>query len=127
MEKYASIDSVNGGIVFSNPWYGPEVSCQYRKEFNASSWLMRFKAREEDGIIFFDMHLGRNTMCADTALLEEANGDLSISYPKRYIFDSVELGIDTAQIFCGSIKNWKNWAEEAAVYTGEQTVISATL
>lgn len=118
MEKYASIESLNGGIVFSDPWYGPEVSCQYRKEFNASSWLMRYRAREEEGITFFDMRLGRNTMCADTTLLEEANGGLSISYPKRYDLQNVELGIDTARIFCGSMKNWENWAEEASVYTG---------
>lgn len=119
MEKYASIPVIKGGLVFSDPWYGDDVWCQYRKEFEATDWYMKLNAYNQDDMTHFTVHIGRNTVCADTRLdHDKEEGTYSVIYPQRYDLSTTELGMDTASIYCGNKNNWQQFAEEAAIDTG---------
>ena len=120
MTKYAHIPSIDG-VVFSDPCYDSTVWCQYRKDFQDSNWYMKLDSSREDDLIFFQMHLGRNTMCADTNVTFEED-TYRIAYPKRYDVDHAELGMDTARMFCGSKENWDEFSEEAAIHTGSDGI-----
>lgn len=120
MEKYAHIPFIEDGVVFSDPWYKEDVWCQYRKEFTDSNWLMKLKTtvdREED-YMEFTLSLGRPTMMGTTRINEKPDKSLTLSYLSHYGVSNVEIGMDTAQIFCGSRKNWDLFKEEASLHTG---------
>lgn len=114
--RYAKIPKIEGGVVFSDPSYDESVWCQYRKDFNASNWLMKLQTREEDGCLNFDLYLGRPTVVG-TVRTEECEDGINVFCPGRFDIQSVELGIDTAKIFCGQRSQWDKWSEEGSVYT----------
>lgn len=118
--KYAEIPEIKKGIAFSDPWYDETVWCQYRKEFSDKDWVMKLETRrDEDNYINMTMSIGRRTLMAGLEC-EETNpelGEFNLSYPSRFQYGEVELGIDTAKIFVGSLDNFEKFAEEAAVYT----------
>lgn len=124
--RYAYIPSLNEGIVFSDPCYDENVWCQYRKEFQASNWLMKLTTREESNMLSFDLYIGRPTVHAGVKV-SEVKGGISISCPQRYEFKDQELGIDTAHIFCGSKKNWDAFKEEASIYTAADGMFGTLL
>ena len=116
-EKYAHIPQIKGGIIFSDPWYGPDVWCQYRNEFSDKDWLMKMESQTEDGSIYVNLTLG-NAYFSANLTTKEAGEDLQLYYPNDLKVHEVELGIDTAKIFCGSMDNWNAWREEGAIHTG---------
>lgn len=116
MTKYAYIPRIEG-IVFSDPCYDESVWCQYRQDFTASSWPLKLESHSEDGLLFFDLSLGRPTVLGESNISLEGD-TYRVAFPARYELDTVELGMDTACIFCGSLKNWDLFSEEAAIHTG---------
>lgn len=116
--EYAKIPIIHEGVVFSDPSYDENVWCQYRKDFNDTNWLMKLDTRNEDGCLFFDLYLGRPTVVANLRIEELDDDNLSITFPARFEVQDYELGIDTAEIFCGQKENWDAWAQEGAICTG---------
>lgn len=116
--KYAKIPEIKKGVVFSDPWYDASVWCQYRKSFSAKNWFMKMDSSVEDGYVFFQMLLGRPTASHNITTAEDREGNLDIKYPSIYELKQVELGMDTACIFCGNQENWKTYGESAALHTG---------
>lgn len=114
--KYAQIPMIKGGVAFSDPVYDETVWCQYRKEFTETDWLMKMDSRVEDGIVYFQMMLGRTTFSGSIKTEKDDLG-LRFSFPQRYEYDAREIGIDTAKVFCGSLDNFRMFGEEAALYT----------
>lgn len=114
--RYAEIPEIRGGIVFSDPSYDENVWCQYRKAFDAKNWLMKLDTHEEEGYIHFDLTLARRTLM--TGLQVDRVGEYNeISFPERFDHKQVEIGIDTACVYVGSMANLEV-GEEAAIYTG---------
>jgi len=104
--------------VFSDPSYGSDVWCQYRKDFSDKNWFMSLETKDgEYNSIDFSIKLGRPSF-VDNFKLEAKGDELRMFYPQRYNLESVELGMDTACIFCGTKENFVNWGEEAAINTG---------
>lgn len=119
MEKYAHIPWIEGGVVFSDPWYDSSVWCQYRNNFNISDWFMKMDAKTEDSFVDFKLYLGRSTMMGKTSVAENLeDGSLTLTSRPVYKHESIEIGMDTASMFCGSMKNWEQFREEASLRTG---------
>ena len=116
--KYAKIPEIKKGVVFSDPWYDASVWCQYRKAFSAKDWFMKMDSAVEDGYVSFQMLLGRPTVSHNFKVMEAYDGSFDIRYPGIYEVNQVELGMDTACIFCGNLENWKAYGESAALRTG---------
>lgn len=117
MEKYAQIPFIPNGVVFSDPHYNESVWCQYRKDFRADNWLMKMESKTEDKFISFVLTLGRSTVLSSVETKDTLDG-LQINYPARYDTQAVQLGMDTAKIFCGLQNAWETHSEEAAIRTG---------
>lgn len=117
MEKYAQIPQILNGVVFSDPWYDETVWCQYRKDFRDDNWLMKFESNAEDGFISFEMTLGRTTVLSGVKA-EVSEDELRLTHPSRYDVQSVDLGMDTACIFCGLKDQLEAFGREAAIHTG---------
>ena len=79
---------------------------------------MQLSSRTEDGLVYFEMKLGRPTVSRNVALKDGEDGNYRISYPGYYDLKSVELGMDTACIFCGNMENWNTFGESGALRTG---------
>lgn len=117
MTQYAEIPEIKKGIAFSDPCYDGEVWCQYRKEFQASDWLMKLDtSRDEDGYVNFNLSIGRHTLLSGLSVKETERG-AAVSSFSHYESSDTELGMDTARIFVGSLDNFENFAEEASIYT----------
>ena len=116
--KYAKIPEIKKGVVFSDPWYDASVWCQYRKSFSAKDWFMKLESKADDGYVSFQMLLGRPTASHGVKVTETRDGSFDIRYPGIYEVNQVELGMDTACIFCGNLENWKTYGESAALRTG---------
>lgn len=116
--KYARIPEIKKGVVFSDPWYKADVWCQYRKSFSAKDWVMELQSRVEDGYVYFQMKLGRPTASRGVNTSKRDDGSVGIAYPYIYNIDQVELGMDTACIYCGNMENWQKFGEAAAIRTG---------
>ena len=117
MQKFGQIPIIHDGVVFSDPWYDETVWCQYRKEFTATDWFLKIDTKSENGFISIQMVLGRPTVLA-SVMTKEVDGGLQINFPGRYEVKDVEIGMDTASIFCGTKEHWDNFAEEASIHTG---------
>lgn len=116
-ERFAEVPQIKKGVAFSDPSYDASVWCQYRKEFQASDWVMKMEStRDEYDYVDFTLMLGRKTCLSGTSINETEQGK-SFSYYKHYGVKEAELGCDTASIFVGSLDNFENWAEEGSVYT----------
>ena len=116
--RYAEIPVIGSGVAFSDPSYGPDVWCQYRKEFKGTNWVMKLEtAKAEDGYIDMTLTLGRRSLLSHLTI-EESNGDVYISFPSRFDTHKQEIGIDTAKVFVGSLDNFNQWGEEGSIYTG---------
>lgn len=120
MERYAHIPFIEDGVVFSDPWYGEDVWCQYRKSFLDYNWLMKMESTvdHESDCIEFTLSLGRPTMMGTTKINEGLGSSLTLSHLNYYDVSNMELGMDTAQIYCGSQKNWEQFKDSAALHTG---------
>ena len=116
--KYGKIPEIKSGVVFSDPFYDGDVWCQYRASFSAQDWLMKMEASTEDGIVYFQLLLGRPTASRNVKAVEANDGNFRVSYPGIYDVKNVELGMDTACIYCGNMSNWKAFGESAALHTG---------
>lgn len=118
MSKYAHIDSIKDGVVFSDPWYDENTWCQYRKEFTDSNWFMKLESYEgEFDTLCFQLVLGRPTMVNSVNPRETEEG-YSFRFPEHYVMSDKELGIDTACIYIGSMKNFHDFGESIAFKTG---------
>ena len=128
MEQYALISKLNSGVVFSDPSYDEKVWCQYRKEFSDTNWLMKLetekvsldeeeKAYRDEEYVDFNLFIGRPTMINLTQL-KTVEDRVSLYSSQHYDIKDVEIGMDTACIFCGSMENWRQFPEEAAISTG---------
>lgn len=100
MEKYGQIPLIKEGVVFSDPSYDETVWCQYRKEFTAVDWFVKMKTESKDGFISIQMLLGRPTALASIMTQDTPEG-LQITFPARYEVRDVEIGMDSASMFCG--------------------------
>lgn len=118
MSRFAKIPEIKKGVVFSDPWYGPDVWCQYRQPFHAKDWLMQLDSTTEDGILYFQLKLGRCTVAHGIQATDTKDGSFRIACPGRYTIKDVELGMDTACIFCGNMENWDTFGESGAIRTG---------
>ena len=117
--EFAKIPEIKKGIVFSDPMYDETIWCQYRKAFSDTDWLMKLNTHlDEDGILNFELALGRRTLVGRIETKEAEDQNIQISFPNYHEVESTELGIDTARIYCGSWSNWDEAREEAAIYTG---------
>jgi len=119
MSKYAFFENISSGVVFSDPLYGEDVWCQYRKAFTDKNWYMQLDCKKEPhyGFLDFKIVFGRPTLVGNTRF-EETPDSISTYTPKHYALKSVELGIDSAHIFCGSMKDFKEFGESIAISTG---------
>lgn len=117
MKLYGQLPEIRNGVVFSDPAYDENTWCQYRKEFQDKNWLMALETKSEYDILSFTMTLGRPTILAGVQTLESGDG-FQVSCPGRFSAENVELGMDTARIFCGLKENWDAFAEEASLHTG---------
>ena len=118
MPRYAHFDSINDGVVFSDPSYDENVWCQYRKIFSDKNWFMKLETSFGDyDSLLFTMKFGRPTFLGNLKT-EETHDGLTIRFPDHYKVDDVELGIDTARIFCGSMSDFNNFKESASFSTG---------
>ncbi len=115
--RFAEIPQVNG-IAFSDPSYGPDVWCQYRNDFRPSSgWVMKMESwRAPEGYVEFALSLGRRTTMSGLKVSDD--GDRStIHYYAHHQLEAKEIGIDTAQVYVGSLKNFEMWGGSASIYT----------
>lgn len=120
MSRYAHIDQIKSGVVFSDPWYKEDVWCQYRKAFTDTNWYMKEDFKVSDGkypSLQFQLLMGRPTLVNSTRFEEGPDG-ISIFGPMRYQIDQVELGIDSARMFCGSYEDFQKYGETVAFRTG---------
>lgn len=118
MTKYAHINEIKDGVVFSDPWYKGDVWCQYRKSFMDTNWFMQLDTNDgEYNSLYFKMVLGRPTMVNSVNAKETEEG-YSFHYPEHYVMSDKELGIDTACIYMGSMKNFEGFGESIAFKTG---------
>lgn len=118
--RYAHIPHLENGVAFSDPWYGEDVWCQYRKDFQDTNWFMKLESQLKEGEYSeqcFRLTFGRPTL-VNSVRLEESEEELSVFSPMRYDVKAVELGIDTACIFCGSLKDFHDFGESIAFRTG---------
>lgn len=116
--RYAIIPEIQKGVVFSDPWYKDDVWCQYRHAFQAKDWMMQLDAKTEDGTVYFQMKLGRPTACHGVKAIDTEEGGYRLLYPGIYQIQDVEIGMDTARIFCGTMENWDMFGESGALHTG---------
>lgn len=118
MSKYAYINEIKDGIVFSDPWYDENTWCQYRKAFTDRDWYMKLDTSEgEFDTLCFQMVLGRATFVNSVKTKETEEG-YSFRFPEHYMMADKELGIDTACIYLGSMNNFKEFGESIAIKTG---------
>lgn len=117
MKKYAHIPEVKQGVVFSDPSYDESVWCQFRKDFQATDWLMKMDTLTENHFVTFQLTLGRPTILAGVEI-QPTEEDYSIVFPGRFDFEQYEIGMDTASVFCGLGEHFSSFAEEAAIHTG---------
>lgn len=117
MTKYAHIDEIRNGVVFSDPWYDENVWCQYRCAFADKNWFMKLETRVEDDVLLFQLDLGRPTMVKSVEAKETEEG-YSFRFPEHYIMKDKELGIDSARIYLGNMKNFNDFGESIAIHTG---------
>lgn len=117
MKIYGQLPEIRNGVVFSDPAYDEKAWCQYRKEFQDKNWLISLDTKSEYDILTFTMTIGRPTILAGVQTLESGDG-FQVSRPERFSSQTVELGMDTACIFCGLKENWDAFAQEAALHTG---------
>lgn len=121
MVKYGYIPFIEGGIAVTDPTYGPELQGQYRKEFTESNWLLRMETDtslvEKSSILYFDLYIGRPTMMSRT-FLKGDGANMSLSSPDHYTVTGQEIGMDSHRIFVGSMKNFEQFGESAALNTG---------
>ena len=117
MEKYAQIPKIQKGVVFSDPLYDETVWCQYRKDFSANRWLMKLETTPEDGYLSFTLSLGRPTVLSGVEVVPDNEG-IRLKFPERFSLQDKELGMDSAQIFCGLKEHWDGFAQEASIHTG---------
>lgn len=118
MSRYAYFNSIKSGVVFSDPLYDENVKCQYRKAFTDKNWFMKLDTSigEYDSLLF-DMTFGRSTFLS-TFKMEHTDDGTNIRYPVNYKMEDVELGIDSARMFCGSMDDFNNFGESIAFSTG---------
>lgn len=115
--RYAVIPAIRKGVAFSDPLYGADVWCQYRQEFEASDWLLKMETkRGDDGIIEFELHMGRKTLLSGLSVIDEGE-TASISNYSHYKVDMTEIGIDSAHVFVGTLENFEGFGEEGSIYT----------
>lgn len=118
MSKYAFIPEIKDGVVFSDPWYDENTWCQYRKEFSDRNWFMKLETHDgEYDTLCFQLVLGRSTMVNSVNVKETEEG-YRLRFPEHYLMSDKELGIDTACIYLGSMKNFKEFGESIAFETG---------
>lgn len=117
MEKYAQIPTIQKGVVFSDPLYDEKVWCQYRKDFQANRWLMKLETTPEDGFLSFTLAIGRSTVLSGVEIVPDDEG-IRFNFPERFSLEDKELGMDSAQIFCGLKEHWEGFAQEASIHTG---------
>ncbi len=120
MSKYAFVSEIKDGVVFSDPWYKEDVWCQYRKKFQDTNWYMKLETHEHSGeydVLEFQMVLGRPTMVNSVGVSETEEG-YSLSFPEHYSLEDKELGIDSARIYLGNMKNFNEFGESIAFKTG---------
>lgn len=118
--KFAHIQHLESGVAFSDPWYKEDVWCQYRKAFSDTNWFMKLESQLDEGkygSLHIHMFLGRPTV-ANSVRLERSEEGITVFAPMRYRLDQVELGIDSASMFCGSLKDLQQFGESAAFRTG---------
>lgn len=115
MEQYGYIPKIEGGVVFSDPDHLGGIWCQYRKNFKDANWLMRMDTSLYDSYLNFNLYIGRPTMMSATFLKEDGE---TVRCPAHYNVDQKEIGMDTAKIFVGSMKNFESFGESAALHTG---------
>ena len=115
---FAEIPQLNG-VAFSDPWYGPEIHCQYRNDFRPSSgWAMKMESfLNPDGILEFALFLGRPSTLSGLGVTDK--GDRSvIHHYAHHQLEEKEIGIDTACVVVASYDNFQKFGESASVYTG---------
>lgn len=117
MSRCAHISEIKDGVVFSDPWYEGDVWCQYRKSFMDTNWFMKLDTHVDDNVLLFQLDLGRPTMVNSVKAKETEKG-YSFRFPEHYSMSDKELGIDTACIYLGSMKNFKEFGESIALNTG---------
>ena len=117
--RYAEIPMLKGGVVFSDPFYGPEVWCQYRKKFHpSSSWVMRMESScDDDGFAEFALFLGRRSTMSGLRVSEDGE-HMAICHYKHHNLETKEIGADTACVYIGSMYGFEQWGEVAAIKTG---------
>ena len=116
--RFAEIPQIRRGVVFSDPFYGSDVWCQYRKEFNpSSSWAMKMEsARDEDGYAYFTLLMGRGSVLSGLRLVDYEEG-AAIHHYAHHVLESKDIGADTARVFIGSLDCFERFGNEASIYT----------
>lgn len=116
--RFAEIPQIRRGVVFSDPFYGPDVWCQYRKEFNpSSSWAMKMESsRDEDGYAYFILLMGRGSVLSGLRVVDYEEG-AAIHHYAHHVLESKEIGADTARVFIGSLDCFEKFGDEASIYT----------
>lgn len=118
MSRYARIDEIKKGVVFSDPWYDENTWCQYRKGFTDRNWFMKLETSAgEYDTLCFQLVMGRSTLVNSLDVKETEDG-YRMKFPEHYSMAEVELGIDTACIYMGSMKNFEEFGESIAFKTG---------
>lgn len=119
MKRFAEIDQIKTGVVFSDPYYDESVWCQYRTPLEAKDWLMSQEVTySDDGWYGFEVKIGRPTMMNFVTVKATEASELVFSMPSFYSAKQHELGMDTACIFCGTAENFNAFGESAAIHTG---------
>ena len=118
MSKYAVVNEIKDGVVFSDPNYNDTVWCQYRKAFTDRNWFMKLDTEiSKEDILLFQMTFGRPTMVNSVQAKETEEG-YTFRFPEHYSMSDNELGIDTARIYLGNMKNFNEFNESIAFHTG---------
>ena len=120
MSRFAHIDQIKSGVVFSDPWYKDDVWCQYRKAFTDTNWFAKLDFHVQSGefpSLNFELLMGRPTV-ANSVSFEAIPEGIAVHSPARYQIDHVELGIDRARMFCGSYEDFEKYGESVAFRTG---------
>jgi len=118
MTKYAFFPAIKSGVAFTDPWYKEDVWCQYRKDFKDFNWYMKMDAQQTyPGITDLLITFG-NGIVAGRVSPEQTTESLSFTHPAHYNVQSVELGIDSARMFFGSLKDLQEYGESIAFRTG---------
>ncbi len=126
--RYAHIPEIKTGLVFSDPLYNETVWCQHRSQFQAKDWYMKLEtSRNEDNYIDITLFLGRPSLMTQLTVEKNEDQEECISYPSYCKSNTIELGIDTAKIFVGTLDNFEDWAEEGAIRTGADGMFGGLL